>query len=88
MTGAPSYCTDTNNFFFLQFTCTQDDDTLNTKYGQVNIVAICGLLSCFIYYISLHFLKRDSKLNRMGWDVQTITLADYSVELGISEGAY
>jgi len=52
------------------------------------MVSCCGLLCCFIYIIMLYFLKRDSKLNFMGWDMQTITPGDYSVEYNISETAY
>mmetsp|Transcript_21713 Transcript_21713/g.16017 ORF Transcript_21713/g.16017 Transcript_21713/m.16017 type:complete len:218 (-) Transcript_21713:718-1371(-) len=66
----------------------QSEETLSEKYSQVSIASCCGLLCVFIYLIMLYFLQRDSKLNFMGWDMQTITPGDYSVEYSISEAAY
>mmetsp|Transcript_21706 Transcript_21706/g.16002 ORF Transcript_21706/g.16002 Transcript_21706/m.16002 type:complete len:320 (+) Transcript_21706:473-1432(+) len=86
--GTPEYCMAVDNSFFIQYSCVQEENVLYQKYMQMSLISILGLFCCFLYLIMIYFLKRDSKLNYVAWDVQTITPGDYSVEYNITETAY
>jgi hypothetical protein len=42
---------------------------------------------CFVFSTCIYFLKRDSKLDQLDWDVGTITPGDYTMQLEISKDA-
>lgn len=52
------------------------------------MIACLGVLSCLCFLISIYYLKKNSKIKNLEWDVSTITAGDYTVEYKISEEAY
>lgn len=46
------------------------------------------MFSCFVFLILIFYLKRQSKLLNLEWDIQTITAGDYTVEFEIQEKGY
>lgn len=43
---------------------------------------------CLLFLITIYFLKKNSKLKQLEWDIATITAGDYTVEYKISENSY
>lgn len=55
---------------------------------QGKIIACFGVFACLAFMITVYFLKKNSKIKNLEWDVSTITAGDYTVEYQINEDAY
>lgn len=47
-----------------------------------------GIFACLIYTIVIYYLKENSKLQNVEWDVATVTAGDFSVEYQITKEMY
>lgn len=84
----PDQCQDDNAVFYVQFSCEQSTEVLLEKFRQTSQVACFGVLISFIFLIAIYYLKRESKMMYIEWDMKTITPGDYSQEYEISEASY
>lgn len=69
---------------FVQYTCAQTEDVLQEKRKQGSLIACLGVFACLIFMTTIYFLKKNSKIKNLEWDVSTITAGDYTVEYKIS----
>lgn len=61
---------------------------MEQKRFQGSIISCLGVFACLAFMITVYFLKKNSKIKNLEWDVSTITAGDYTVEYKISEDAY
>jgi hypothetical protein len=84
----PSTCTGFKATMYIQYPCTQTDDTLSLKHRQAAYISACSVFLVFLYIIVIYYFKRVSKLIQLDWDVSTITPGDYTVQYEITDTAY
>lgn len=84
----PPECTYKDSSFFIQYSCTQPQSQLNSKYKEVSTIACLGVFVSLFYLVVLYFFKRNSKIQYKSWDMNTITPGDYSVEMEITHDQY
>lgn len=84
----PSSCADPANNAFVQYSCVQTPEQQNWKYRKLCLVTFFGLITCGLFQIFLRWLYFKGKINQFEWNVNTITAADYSVEMPILKGSF
>lgn len=52
------------------------------------MISCLGVFVGFAFIICVYFLKRDSKLDQLDWDVETITPSDYTLQYEITPECY
>ena len=56
---------------------------------QEALAAVClGIFACLLYLITVYYIKENSKLQNIEWDVSTVTAGDFSVEYHIEKEMY
>lgn len=80
-------CT-TNALLFVQYTCAQPTEEIAQKKQQTAIIACLGIMVSLVFSICVYYLKRDSKLDQLDWDIETITPGDYSAQYEITDKAF
>lgn len=63
-------------------------DFLKEKYNKLSLVACCAIFAAFVFTSFVYYMKRESRMIYLDWDMNTITVGDYSVEYKISNEAY
>jgi len=76
-------CTDDKAIVYVQYYCKQDD-TLKKKREAVGIISI-GFFICCLYLLSLYYQQQASRLEYKLWDVNTVTVADFTTETLITQ---
>jgi hypothetical protein len=61
---------------------------MEQKFNQLSIIASIGVFVASLFLIVLYFMKRNSKMNQLDWDIQTITPGDYTLQYEITDEAY
>jgi hypothetical protein len=84
----PDACKADTALIFVQYTCTQSAEDIATKKSQLSIISCLGVFVCFLFIICVYHLKRDSKLDQLDWDIETITPGDYTAQYEITDKAY
>jgi len=84
----PATCTSDEAFFFVQYSCIASDEQLDTNYKRVTTTIFAGTLICMLFTISIFHLQQGGTIQRLEWDISTITAGDYSVELKINRLGY
>lgn len=77
-----------DSLFFIQYTCLQSDEVIAQKKKYTSVISSLGLLVCGLFSTCVYFLKRDSKLDQIEWDVETITPSDYTMQYEITQTAF
>lgn len=73
---------------FVQFSCIQATEDMVQK-RQEALAAVClGIFACLLYLITVYYIKENSKLQNIEWDVSTVTAGDFSVEYHIEKEMY
>ena len=49
------------------------------------LIGIIGLIACFIWSAVSYYILNVSQLEEKKWDVSTVTTADFTVEINISQ---
>jgi len=81
-------CAGDHSRLFVQYSCIQANDVLDTKYKQVSLAVSTGVLICLLFTISIRYMFQGGKMKQIDWDMATITAGDYTVEFDIPEAAY
>ncbi len=72
-------CTAEESLTFIQFSCEQTAERLEQKSKDLSIISCLGIFCASIFSVAIYYQKRDSKMEQLDWDIQTITPGDYSV---------
>ena len=79
-----STCLDEDSSFFIQYTCTQDNEQLAEKREEGAVVSSIAVFSCLFFLIMIFYLRQTSQIHQVTVDVDTLTAGDYTVDLRIS----
>lgn len=85
---AGSTCVDKSAQLYVQYACAIAQEDLNQRHKDLSILACIAIFAASLYLIVLYFVKRNSKMNQLDWDIQTITPGDYTLQYEITEEAY
>jgi len=84
----PAECKNNRAQVFVQYSCEQSQDLLQRKYRELSYVSGLGVFAVCLFSIVLYYFKTASKINRIDWDIQTITPGDYTLHYEITDEAY
>lgn len=59
-----------------------------TKYSVLCVIAVIGVFVNLLFLQIIRTLRQNAKIQRLEWDLSTITAGDYTVELDIKSKAY
>lgn len=68
---------------YMQYYCKQPD-TLRKQRIALGIVCI-GVFICLLFLLSLYYLQQTSRLDYKLWDINTVTVADFTAETYITQ---
>ena len=71
--------------FFIQIKCFQAEEKLDSKRFRVLIFSCMGLFLCLVYLIFMFVRLYMNNLDYKIWDMRTITIDDYSVDIPITD---
>lgn len=81
-------CTTENARVYLQYFCAESNDFLVHK-RQVGLGIVClGVFATSIYMLTVFYLNRTAELDYKLWDLQTLTAADFTAEMTITDDMY
>ena len=72
------------NQIYMQYVC-DEEDTIKEKQLIGLSIAFLAMLMSFGFILAMNYLKDKMHLDNEEWDIENTTLADYSVEITISE---
>jgi len=84
----PDKCLNPSNQMFVQYTCEHDSSSMHSRYQAICFVAFTSLLTAFIFMIWTRKSLKDSLINFVNYDLDTIDVADYTVYMEIDQGKY
>lgn len=84
----PEECKNGNAYLYVQYSCLQDKETLHTKYRQVSLISCLSIFVASLFIIVVYFVKKNSQMKQLDWDISTITPGDYTLQLEITADAY
>jgi hypothetical protein len=85
---APANCKTDDSIIFVQYSCIQDTKDLVLKRQEALEITCIGIFMCMIFLIGIYWLKENSKLTNIEWDVATVTAGDFAVEYHITPEMY
>jgi hypothetical protein len=83
-----SQCRNTRAQIFIQYKCEISDIEKGSKYDKLSFVTISVLFACFIFAMMVHYLTETSRMDELKYDVNTITAADFTIEMEITDKMY
>ena len=69
----------------MQFECHQKPEMLERKRKDGAVIAGTSIFSALFFMIAIYYLKQISAINKVNWDVETVTAGDYAVEIEVIE---
>lgn len=78
-------CLSEKSLSYLQFTCTFSDEQLKTQQKLGLYITITGVICCLLYKFSVYWLTINLDLDLKVWDISTVTVADFSVQVEIPQ---
>eukprot|EP00347_Sterkiella_histriomuscorum_P023421 403334704 len=81
-------CLDEDAQFFVQYYCTQSHEELSVKREEGALVGAIAVFSCFFFIIMIFYLRQLTQIQKVRWDLDTLTAGDYTVDLNISRDQY
>lgn len=76
-------CQTSHSTLFVQYTCVQAAADQATKFDQMSLAVATGVLICLLFTVSIRSMYQGGKIQRIEWDMATVTAGDYSVEFPI-----
>lgn len=75
-----SDCVSDLSTVYIQYTCDfKDVYKQSQKVGA--FVAMIMVISCWAFNCTIYYLKKSSKLQYKNWDVKSVTVADFTVQI-------
>ncbi|CDW91100.1 UNKNOWN [Stylonychia lemnae] len=81
-------CVSEDSSFFVQYFCQQTDEQLSVKRQEGAVISAIAVFSCLFFIIMMFYLRQQTQIQKVEWDVETITAGDYTVDLKISQSMY
>lgn len=72
----------------MQYTCVQSEEEMSAKFQNLALVMALGVLSCLLFLLAIRHIVLGSRIQVAEWDMQIVTVNDYSVELDINKKGY
>ena len=82
--NAKTKCDIKNAVVYGQYTCDEHESMQWRKQAQY-IIGFIGLVSCFLFSAITYYQLNVSQLEEKKWDISTVTTADFTVEINISQ---
>ncbi len=70
---------------FAQIGCVIPDDQLQTRRLTIFGFSCLGIFGCLLFWVILYFRLSGNQIDYKKWDMETITINDFSVELKINK---
>ncbi len=70
--------------FYMQYYCLQDEDDLVTKRREALIVVSISVFVALLFLLAIYYNEKTCMLDYKLWDVDTVTVGDFTVETAIS----
>ena len=77
-----------DQFLFAQVSCEQDKDHIFFKSHMGLIVACFGVIICWFFRFSMRYVYNLDELNGVIYDLNLITVSDYTVSSYIDPAVY
>ena len=77
-------CVTKNSKMFVQYKCDKGK-LLGQQHHQGLIIAALGLIICWAYAYTIYYLDKSSSLDFKKWDVNTVTVSDFTVQITITK---
>lgn len=61
---------------------------MSTKYNELCLIVALGILSCLFFLVAIRSIVLGNKITITEWDLNIVTLTDYSVEMPINMKGY
>ena len=61
---------------------------MSSKYNQLCLIVALGILSCLLFLVAVRSKVLGSKITMAEWDMNIVTIDDYSVEMPIDLQGY
>jgi len=88
LSSASKACNSDEAVLFVQFSCIQSVDLLINKRKDALLTSCLSIFVAMVYLVAIYYLKENSKLTNIEWDVATVTAGDFSVEYTITPEMY
>ena len=66
----------------------QSEEQLRAKYDQMCLAVGIGVLTCLLYLVAIQSKVAGNRIKVAEWDLNTVTVTDYSVEIEIQQRCY
>lgn len=66
----------------------QDNSNVTLKRREALVVVSLGIFICLLFLCAIYYLYETSRLEYKTWDVNTVTAADFTVELNITKNMW
>lgn len=81
----PEECRNLHSVVHVSYTCRHDGEPLAAKRVNALWVVCIYLFICTTFLVTLFYIGRSAKLQAQKWEISTVTIQDYTVELLIRE---
>ena len=78
-------CNSGKTIFFAQIRCIQEDDVLQQKQFYAFIFVAMGIFACIGYKSTMLYRLLSNDVDFSQWDINTVTVEDYSLEYAITD---
>jgi len=69
----------------VQYLCFQSNELLEQKRKDAAIVSGTSVFSALFFMITIYYMRQATALNKVDWDVASVTAGDYTVEFDTLE---
>jgi uncharacterized membrane protein len=80
-----SNCKNIGTYFYLKVECELLPTSIKRNREVAIFIVFLGITMTLLYLLVLGYLEKVSKVDFKLWDINTCTVADYSVELQLPE---
>ena len=78
-------CVNDRSAFFIQYSCEETIVETREKYEKLSMVSCIFCVVCVIYSLVIYYLKANTNIQVVKYDLDTVTAGDYTVEIEITE---
>lgn len=72
-------CIDSQSQYFIQHTCVMSQEQQDFKFRQIAFYSCIAVFVACFYFLRIRHMMEKVNLDRIEWDLSTVTAADYTV---------